>query len=180
MDAKKTLELIKERRSVRSFTDKDVDRDALRTLVEAAIWAPTGGNIQAWEFVVLDKEDKELMTRMIPFLPGVFEVPSAMIWACMDREKEGARAGKVGLEVVGIMDIAMASQNIMLMAHAMGIGSCVIRSFNAEAAMLAMNLPEHVTPELVVILGYPNGESLSPPRIPVEQKLHWSRFGGGK
>ncbi|MCL2392165.1 MAG: nitroreductase family protein [Oscillospiraceae bacterium] len=177
MEATQALKLIKGRRSIRRFTDKEISKEALTDLVEAAVWAPSGSNAQAWEFVILGKKDKELMNRMVAFLPGVSEAPAAMIWLCLDRAKEKAKAGKLGLDVMGVMDISMAAQNIMLMAHAMGLGSCVIGSFNESVTRIALKLPEHVTPELLLILGYPAEEGFGPPRPPVQQNMHWREFG---
>ena len=176
MNADYVLEIIKGRRSIRRFTDQEVGRDTLRTLIEAAVWAPSGSNAQAWEFVVLCHDDKELMSRMTAFLPGLTTPPPAMIWLCLDRAKEKAKAGKLGLDVMGVMDISMAAQNIMLMAHALGLATCAIGSFNADVARMALELPEHVTPELMLILGYPGEPGFAPPRPPVEQNIHWRKY----
>jgi len=178
MDAVEILKLIKGRRSVRRFTEKKVSPEALRTLIESAVWAPSGSNAQAWEFVVLESfEDKGLMDRLTPFLPGLSETPPAMIWLCVDMEKEKAKAGKLGVEVMGIMDISMAAQNIMLLAHGMGMATCAIRGFNEDVVRLALELPEHISPELLLVLGYPKEPGVAPARPPVEQNIHWCKFG---
>lgn len=174
LDLKQTMELIKLRRSVRRFSEEKIDRKQLETLVEAAIWAPSGSNAQAWQFVVVD--DGGTLQRLTAFLPGVLQAPPAMVCLCVDYERELDRAGKLGGDVLGIMDISMAAQNIMLAATALNLGSCAIRGFNEEVVKMALDLPEHVKPELLVILGYPQKPAKAPARRPLDEVLHWQKY----
>lgn len=174
MELEQTMALIKRRRSIRRFGEEKIERRQLELLVEAAIWAPSGSNAQAWQFVVVD--DEVTLQRLTAFLPGVLQSPPAMICLCVDYQRELARAGKMGGEVLGIMDVSMAAQNIMLAAEAMNLGSCVIRGFNEEVVKMALNLPEHVKPELLVIVGRPLQPVKAPARRPLDEVLHWQKY----
>lgn len=143
----------------------------MELLVEAPIWAPSGSNAQAWQFVVVD--DVATLQRLTAFLPGVLQVPPAMICLCVDYQRELARAGKLGREILGIMDISMAAQNIMLAAEALHLGSCAIRGFNEEVIKMALVLPEQVKPELLVIVGKPLQSVKAPAHRPLSEVLHW-------
>ncbi len=174
MDLDQTMELIKKRRSVRRFSDTKIDRDKLKTLTEAAIWAPTGSNAQAWQFVVVDDDD--MLRRLTAFLPGVLQPPPAMVCLCIDYAREQRLAGKLGAEVLGKMDVAMAAQNVMLVATAMGLGSCVIRGFNEDIVRKALYLPQPVKPELIVLIGQPLQRTEPPLRRPLKEVLHWQKY----
>jgi len=171
MDLEQTMALIKQRRSIRRFSKRKIERRQLELLVEAAIWAPSGSNAQAWQFVVVD--DVGTLQRLTAFLPGVLQTPPAMICLCVDYQRELARAGKLGGEILGIMDISMAAQNIMLAAEALHLGSCAIRGFNEEVIKMALVLPEQVKPELLVIVGKPLQSAKAPARRPLSEVLHW-------
>lgn len=173
MDLEQISNLIKQRRSVRHFKSKKVEREKLERMVELATWAPSGSNAQAWKFIVLDEED--MLKRLTAFLPGVSQPPAAMICLCVDYKLEYKRAGKLGEKVLGIMDISMAAQNIMLTATTLQLGSCAIRGFNEDVVKMALNLPEHVRPELMVIIGYPLLPAKAPARRPLEEILYWQK-----
>jgi nitroreductase len=79
------LDIIKERRSVRSYTEEPVDEDKLNKLVEAAVWAPSGGNIQAWTIVIL--QQKEIIEEIKAVSPGIIGNPTALMVLCADRAK---------------------------------------------------------------------------------------------
>lgn len=174
MKIEQTMELIKKRRSIRRFSKEKVDRIQIKLLIEAAIWAPSGSNAQAWKFVVLD--DETALRRITGFLPGVLQTPPAMICLCVDYRLELERAGKLGVEILGIMDISMAAQNIMLAAQTMHLGSCAIRGFNENVIKLALNLPQHIKPELLIILGKPLESVKAPTRKSVEDVLLWQKY----
>ncbi len=168
------LELIKGRRSVRSFTDEPVPDETLKLLVEAACWAPTGSNMQAWEFVVI--RDKEKIRKMKSFSPGLFVAPPALIVICADRDRAFQKGGEMGRDIVSLFDVAMAAQNILLLAHSMGLGTCVLRSFDQKAFQIFLELPENVVPELLITVGIPKATPPAPPRRPLEEVLHFERW----
>jgi nitroreductase len=161
------LEIIKTRRSIRRFLDKPVPLEVLDELLEAARWAPSGGNSQPWVFVVVREPASVRKVKM--FSPGMGGVPTALIVLCSDQSAEAATA---------IMDISMAAQNVMLAAEDRDLGSCVIRSHNPQALQTLLDLPSHVMPELIVALGYPAKPGRNPGRRPMEEIVHWEEWGG--
>ncbi|MFZ5652705.1 MAG: nitroreductase family protein [Bacillota bacterium] len=170
------VNLIKTRRSVRSFTGEPVADDTLKLLVEAACWAPTGSNMQAWEFVVI--RDREKIKKLKSFSPGLFASPPALIVVCIDRERALARGGEMGRDIVSLFDAAMAVQNILLLAHSMALGACVLRSFDQKAFQILLELPASVMPEMLVTVGVPKVVPQAPPRRPLEEVLHFERWDG--
>lgn len=100
------FEAIFNRRSVRKFKDVDVEDQKVRRILEAAVWAPSGGNIQPWRFIVI--KDKELMELVKMFSPGLLGSPPLIIAVCSDREEARQKGGKLGEEYLSIVDCAMA------------------------------------------------------------------------
>lgn len=166
-------EAIRQRRSVRSFTGEPVSREDLLTILESAIWAPSGSNIQPWVFVVVT--DPRTIRDIKAFAPGIFSPPPALVVACADLARAG-RGGRLAAEVLAICDISMACQNMMLTACSLGLGSCVVRSFNATAVSTLLGLPPSVRPELLVTIGHPARVPPAPRRRPLEEVVHWERF----
>ena len=79
------FDIIKQRRSVRLYTEQAIEEDKLKKLVEAAIWAPSAGNIHAWNLVVVQwKKDLELIKAVSP---GMLSNPTALMILCADRKK---------------------------------------------------------------------------------------------
>ena len=161
------LETIKSRRSIRSFLDKPVPPELLQALLEAARWAPSGSNNQPWAFLVIQEPANIRKIKM--FSPGLGGDPSALLILCSDHSVEASTA---------IMDVSMATQNVMLVATEIGLGSCCVRSLNQGALQLLLKLPSHMVPELTISLGYPAESPKPPGRRPLEEMVHWEEFGG--
>jgi nitroreductase len=156
-------EAIQGRRSVRSFKTDPVAEDLIRKLIlEAGIWAPTGGNAQTWRFVVVT--DPGLVHRIKMVAPGILGNPPAVIVICQDLEEAERKGGKQGLNVLTLMDTALAAQNIMLVAYERGLGTCAIASFHAGAVHQILRLPQSIVPQLLVSLGYPHMKAGAPKR----------------
>jgi len=159
------------RRSVRKFAAKPLERAALEEILKAGIWAPTGSNAQPWVFVCVTQPAAVHRIRVVS--PGIFWDPAAIVCVCSDQAKAGRfRAGPD----LARFDCAMAAQNMMLRAHSLGLGSCVIRSTNLEAVRLILQAPETVQPELLIIFGYPEGDTKAPPRDP--GVIRWESCAG--
>jgi nitroreductase len=165
------MEAIKGRRSIRQFTDEPIERDKLERLLEAARWAPSGGNLQRWRFVVVTSPSQRELVKK--FAPGIFAMPSAFIVVCADKEPD-ANPWK---EALYLADCSIASQNIMLAAYEMGIGTCVALSYAKSAISEILDLPENVKPMLVVTLGYPAENPEPPPRFPLTEMAFEERYG---
>jgi len=166
------LDIIKGRRSVRSFKSDPVPEEHLRLILEAGLWAPSGGNAQPWEFVLV--REKSLIDKIKLFSPGLFGDPYALIVLCVNKNRIKRRdeSGKQ----IALMDVAMAAQNIMLEAYYLGIGSCPIASFNKTAIKELLDIPDHVDPVLMVSLGYPEGWPEPPKRRSFEEVVHYEKY----
>jgi nitroreductase len=168
MDA---LEAIKQRRSIRQFTEQAIERELLEQILDAARWAPTAGNQQRWRFIVVTDPTVKEMVRKVS--PGIFAMPAAFIVICAEAAPDASDWD----ERTYLADCSIAAQNIMLAAHALGLGSCVALSYARSAVQEILDIPDQVKPELVITLGYPVEDPVPPPRLPLSQIAFAGKYG---
>jgi nitroreductase len=137
------LEAIRTRRSIRSFKDREISEEDAGKILEAARLAPSAGNKQPWIFIYV--RDPQVLRMVKNCSPGFYADATAAIVIGVDKKDEQR----------GTLDACFAAENILLAAHALGIGSCPIVSFNGDAVRKIVNAPESWQPILVVSLGYP-------------------------
>jgi nitroreductase len=171
------IEAIKTRRSIRSYEKTPIPKEALMDLVEAGIWAPSGGNMQTWRFIIITEPNR--IENVKNLSPGISGNPKAIIVICSDLGEAEQRAGRLGKEYLAVMDVSMAAQNILLAAYAKGLGACVIASFQKLALQKFLTLPSTVNPILLIALGYP----ANVPRAPIrkfKEVVFWETYNEQK
>jgi nitroreductase len=166
------FETIYGRRSVRRYTDQPIEHDVLEKLLDAARWAPNGSNNNAWRFVVVASPvQKQLLLR---FTPGVDDVPAAIVVVCIEPKQKRV---KEPTRLVYMADAAIAAQNMALAAHALGIGSCIVASFADVALRTLLNLPDQISPYVILTLGYPDESPEPPPRLGIDEIAFMEEYG---
>lgn len=170
------LDLVKSRRSIRSFKADPVPREDLMRILEAARWAPSAGNCQPWEFIVVTRDD--LKRRLAMAALGQFWMTKApvIIVVCANIPRTEWRYGERGRSLYAIQDTAAATQNILLTAHALGYGTCWVGAFNESEVKRVLNIPRDVRPVAIIPLGKPDERPIAPPRIPLEEVVHWETY----
>ena len=164
-------EAIRNRRNIRKFTDQAIPKQDLDKILEAARWAPCGGNLQRWRFVVVTSPSmKELIKK---FAPGVFGMPAAFVVVCIETVQSTHHRD----EATYLADCSMAAENIMLQAHALGIGTCVALSYGKLAVREILNIPEGVEPQLMMTLGYPAESPEAPPKLELRDIAFLDEYG---
>lgn len=161
-----TLEAIFTRRSVRSFTTQPVPDELLRQVLQAGAASPSGGNVQAWGFVLVQSPTRLAGLRSLS--PGIIGEPKAFIAVCIDGER-ATRLGGASGERLAWLDIGLATQNMLLAAHSLGLGVCPIGSFHRQAVSVFLGLPTGVQPVLLLALGYPKVRPEPPGRRPLPE-----------
>lgn len=167
-----TLEAIRSRRSVRDYTDQPVPEGLLERVLDAARWAPSGGNSQPWRFVVVTDP---VMIRVIKqTAPGfAFEAP-VLIAVCWQRDEKYSGPAREHLRAANCY---LAAQNIALSARALGLGTCMIASFAPAAVAEVLSLPNDAHAEILISLGYPQRIPNDPARLPLDQLAYLNRWG---
>jgi nitroreductase len=161
------LQAIFTRRSVREYQDRPVPEDMINQLLAAAMAAPSARNQQPWEFIVLtDREILEQVARINPNAQMAAQAPLAIL-IC----------GNLKIEIspgYWVVDCAAAVQNLLLCAHALGLGAVWTGTYPNEERMdgytQLLDLPEYIVPHTLVVVGYPaqvpeSQERFNPERI---------------
>lgn len=149
MDA---MQALLTRRSVRRFTDQPVNPADLESVLRAAMHAPSAMNQQPWQFVVVaDRQTREQLVEIHPHAKSLLEAPLGIL-VCGDLRLQKS-------EDFWVQDCAAATQNLMLAAHALGLGSVwqgvYPRMARLQAIQELLCMPEEVLPFALLSLGHP-------------------------
>lgn len=145
---------IETRRSVRSFKNKQVEEEKLDEIINAALCAPSAGNLQSRKFYVIrDEKTKKLIAEAAYGQQFIADAPVVFV-VCADHSIKRAY-GERGVSLYCIMDCAASVQNMLLTAHSLGLGGVWVGAFDEKEAIRILNPPEHLRPVAIVPLGYP-------------------------
>jgi len=170
------LEAIKGRRSIRAFQSKGIPPEIVKKLIDAARWAPSAGNIQPWEFIIVRKT--KIKRRLVEAALGetfIGEAPVVIV-VCANENCSFQGYDMRGKTLYCIQDTAAAIQNIHLAAYSLGLGTCWIGAFREEEAREILRIPNGVRPVAIIPAGYP--AEFPPPRSrrPINQIVHYETF----
>jgi len=170
------LEAVKGRRSIRVFKNQDVPTEIVEKLIDAARRAPSAGNIQPWEFIVVRKP--EIKRRLVEAaLDQVFiEEAPVVIVVCANEVRSSQGYGVRGETLYCIQDTAAAIQNIHLTAYSFGLGSCWVGAFREEEARKILKIPHGIRPVAIIPVGYPAEVPTARSRRPLSQIVHYETF----
>lgn len=150
MDA---LDAIHTRRSIRTYLDQPVPEELIQKLLAATMQAPSACNQQPWQFVVID--DRAILAKIPPIMPNAAMVANAplAILVCGDLHMRVEKS-----EGYWVLDCAAAIENMLLAAHALGLGAvwCGVypREKRMEGLRQLVGLPKNVIAHSLVVLGY--------------------------
>jgi len=170
----KTIEAIFTRRSVRSYKADPIPLDMIHKILEAGRASPSGGNAQAWSFLLVQSSRRLAYLRSLA--PGIIGNPTIVLVICQDDERIAQFGGKSG-EKSAWMDIGCATENILLAAHDLGVGACPIGSFHSAGVAFLLNLPRNIKPVLMLAMGYPEQKPSPPSRRPISEFCYLEDWG---
>jgi len=170
------LEAIMGRRSIRVFKSQDVPENVVEELIEAARWAPSAGNIQPWEFIVVRKpEIKKALVEAALGQTFIEEAPVVIV-VCANEDRSSQRYGSRGRALYCLQDTAAAIQNVHLCAFSLGLGSCWVGAFKEEKAKEALKLPQGIRPVAIIPVGYRAEAPLPRDRRSISEMVHYETF----
>jgi len=175
--------LIRNRRSIRKYEDRPVEREKILTCIEAARFAPSAENVQPWRFVVID--DPDVKERFCGsafsgiYSPTRFAAKAPVIIAVL--AKKDLLANILGKQIQGtswyLIDIGIACEHLVLQAEELGLGTCWIGWFNAKKAKSCLGASAPWRVVTLISLGYPASTPLTrQKRHPRSQILRFNSF----
>lgn len=172
-------EVMKTRRAVRSFTGEPVSDEMLAKVVAAARWASNAGNRHVHKFLITRDPAKIALVRS--FSPGLLAEPPALILILTDHEAVASQKLQAG-DDANVVDVGTAAQNMMNMAHALGLGACPVTSFSKSGVGGVLGLPPSLTPELMLMVGHPRPVERhlnpnAPKPVTIRELTYWEEAG---
>lgn len=171
---------MKTRRAVRSFTGGPVSDDDLWEIVQAGRWAASGGNLRPHRFIIT--RNPETIHKIRSFSPGMLAEPSAIIGILIDHDQVAREFSSIEPSMIPYVDVGTAAQNMLNMAHALGVGSCPVTSFSLSGVAGVLGLPKHLSVELLIMLGQPQKverqvNADAPKSVTTRDLTSWETFG---
>jgi len=170
------LEAIKGRRSIRAFQSKEIPEEIVEKLIDMARRAPSAGNIQPWEFIIVRKPEIKRRLAEAALDQTFIEEAPIVIVVCANENRSSQGYGIRGKTLYCLQDTAAATQNILLAAYSFGLGTCWIGAFREEEAREILEIPYGVRPIAIIPIGYPAEAPPPPSRRPINQIVHYETF----
>lgn len=166
------LEAICSRRSIRKYNDKPVSEEQVQKLLKAAMFAPSARNQQPWHFIVIrNKKTLEGVRKFHPYAEMTKEAQVAIL-ICADENLEKSKN-------YWPVDCSNATQNILLAAHGIGLGSVWLGIYPREERMKGcidlFDLPSNIHPFALVSIGNHDMEIKQPNRYN-EERIHYEQW----
>jgi len=157
-------DVIKKRRSIRKWEEKEIPKEMIEKLIEAIIWAPSAGNLQARKFYFVYNEEIKDQLASSAKQPFVSKAPLVVV-AAADKEKSEWKYGERGRDLYSIVDACLSIQNLMLQAHDLGLGSVPVGAFDEDEVSKLLNMPKNLYPFLFIPIGFPKESQEAPVRV---------------
>ena len=157
MESNQVIKVIHSRKSVRHFTDEKVTKEQLELLIKAGLAAPSANNVQPWAFIGITNRDiLDKLANGLPYAKMLFRASAAIVVCGIP-----AKAGTDSPEGYWVQDCSAASQNILLAADSIGLGTVWTgvhpRAERIKVVRDILGIPETVIPLNVIPIGYPEG-----------------------
>ena len=179
------IEAVRKRKSIRAYKNTPVDDKTLNTVLEAARLAPSWANTQTWRFIVI--KDSGIKAKLIETSLRVgnrgFEAlrqAPITIAACAEMNRAGCRDGQPVTDKAGywfMFDVALAMQNLVLVAESLGLGTVYLGGFDAQKAGEILGVPAGYCVVAMTPLGYPDEQPEAKPRKELSEIIFHDRFG---
>lgn len=171
-----------ERRSIRRFIDRQVEREKLLMCLESARVAPSACNAQPWKFIVVDEPGIRKRLAGAAF-SGMYSINThaarAPVLVAVVSQK-GKLTAWFGNQIQDtdfhLVDIGIACEHFILQAHELGLGTCWLGWFNAKKAAQVLGVSKQHKIEMLISVGYPAGIPTARPRKPLEEMSSFNKY----
>jgi len=176
------MTIIKGRRSIRSYQDKDIPEVLLKQVLESIQWSPSWANTQCWEVVIVKDQKikeglQETLPKMNPARKAITQAP-VTIGLCGKLESSGYYKGQVTTKLGDwfMFDLGIATQSICLTAHSLGLGTVITGMFDHEKAKELLHVGDEYQIVSLIPIGYPAKESPAPKRREISEFVRYETF----
>lgn len=164
------LAAIKKRRSIRDFQKKEIPDNIIDKLIDALIWAPSAGNLQARKFYFVKNEELKKKIAIAALKQHFLSEAPLVVVGCTD-SRISYRYGERGVSLYSIQDVSCSLMGMMLVAYENGLGTVWVGAFDEEAVSETLKLQKFLRPVAIVAVGYPSKVPSPPPRVSKEEAI---------
>ena len=169
------VDAIQGRTSIRVFTPEPVDEETVNEGLRLANLAPSAGNLQARDFVVVRNRSTKRALKDAAYGQDYVENAPVVVVFCANLERI-AHYGDRGRDLYCLQDAAAAIQNMMLFVHSKGLGSVWVGAFDEGKASDALGLPQHIRPVAMLPIGRPAEKGVRRKRLQLSEMTHRERW----
>ena len=162
---------IEGRTSIRVFKSDPVDDAIVEEGLRLANLAPSAGNLQARDFIVVRNRSAKKSLMKAAYGQDFVETAPVVVVFCANMERI-SHYGERGKQLYCLQDVAAAVQNLMLYLHSKGLGSVWVGAFDEDQAAAALNLPSHIRPVAMLPIGHPAEKGVHRKRLPLSELIH--------
>ena len=162
---------IEGRNSIRDFTPDPVEDSVIDEALRLANRAPSAGNLQARDFIVVRSARTKKALAEAAFGQDFIATAPVVIVCCANLERI-KHYGDRGRTLYCLQDVAAAIENILLYVHSKGLGAVWVGAFDETGVSKALSLPEHARPVAIVPIGHPVDKGIHRSRLPLEKLVH--------
>jgi nitroreductase len=171
-------DVIQKRASYRTYNNKEVAWEDLTAVLNAARMAPSSGNLQNWSFVIVkNQEAKQELSNAAMNQAWISQAP-LLIVVCSRNENIKRHYGEKGEKLYAVQNCAAAINNILLKATDIGLASCWINAFDEQAIKRILKIPESVSPQAIVSIGYSDDKTEKLKRYDLDLLVHFEVWEG--
>lgn len=140
--------------TTRNFLNRPIPDEELQEILQAALWAPSAGNLEDWFLYVVTNQDlKQQLAKVCHEQPQVGEA-AAVVVVLANTARANDKYQERGAQLFCIQDAACATQNMILAAEALGLGSCWVGAFDEQAVQVLVEAAPHFRAVSLLCLGY--------------------------
>ncbi|PIO04077.1 nitroreductase [Candidatus Woesearchaeota archaeon CG08_land_8_20_14_0_20_47_9] len=179
MNSEDIYNCIKTRRSIRKFDEsRKVEWEKVCTILDAARYAPNAGNLQCWKFVVVRDKDARKNLATAAFRQYWMTDAPVFIVVCAVLKRLRDHYGERGVGLYAIQDCAAATENILIMSHALGLGACWVGAFDDDLVAQVVGAGGDVKPMAIIPIGYhfPHQPVKTPQRLMLENMVYFEKM----
>jgi nitroreductase len=164
--------LVRERRSIRRFKSKQIDKQTLKRLLDAIILAPSAGDLQAYKIcVVTNPQTKRRLAEAAWGQDFIAQAPLVLVFL-QDKKASAIRYGKRGELLYSLQDATIACTFAHLMATNIGLGSCWVGAYDDAKVTSIIKGSKDLFPIAILPIGYPAESPFPTPRLPIEDLVY--------
>lgn len=171
------FKVLRRRHSVRRYLDRGVEEEKLEKILGAANSAPSAGDLQAYEIVVVrDEEKRRALADAALGQEFIAQAPVVLVFL-INPSRTKWRYGLRGVHLYCIQDATIAASYAQLAATALGLGSVWVGAFDSSRVSEIIGARGELTPVAILAIGYPGEEPEKTPRRPLSDLVHEEKIG---